>query len=96
MTARAVPAFAAQPSSTPDIPTPPGRSQEEPVPKSDQHRIVGKVLQIDRAQGLVRLATEEGVLIVEAPPQALQTINVGDTVFVPRSAVAPPSASPRE
>lgn len=97
MPALAVPAFAAQPPGTPgDITTPPGRSQQQPVQKSDEHRIVGKVLQIDHAQGLVKLATEEGVLVVQAQRQVLQAINVGDTVSVPRSAAESPSASPRD
>ena len=65
------------------------------VPKDDPNRIVGKVLQIDREQGIFRLATEEGVLIVQAPPQALQAVKVGDTVSVPRPATEPPSAPPR-
>lgn len=97
MTAIAVPAFAAQPSGAPgDITPPPGRSQQESVPDSAQDRIRGKVLQIDREQGLVMLATDEGALVVQAPPQELEAIDVGDTVSVPRSAAEPPSASPRE
>ncbi len=96
MMAIAVPAFGTEPSGTPaDITTPPGRSQGESGSKSDAHRIVGKVLHIDREQGLVRLATEEGVLVVRPPLQTLRAIKVGDTVSVPRSAGAP-NASPRE
>lgn len=98
MMAIAVPAFvAAQPPGTPpDIPTQPGRSQQKSVPKSDEHRIVGKVLQIDLEQGLVKLATEEGVLVVQPPLPMVHAINVGDTVSVARSAAGSPSASPRE
>ena len=92
MTALAVPVFA-QRSAPPGGTIP---SQEEPAPKSDEHRIVGKVLQIDREQGFVKLATEEGILVVRAPIQALQAFNVGDIVSVPRSAAESPSTLPRE
>lgn len=94
----AAPAFvAAQPPGTPpDIPTLPGRSQQKSVPKSDEHWIVGKVLHIDREQGLVKLATEEGVLVVQPSPPMVHAVKVGDTVSVPRSAAEAPSASPRE
>jgi len=88
---------AAQGPGTPGDPTtPPGRSQEAPVSKSDQHRIVGKVLHIDREQGLVKLATEEGVLVVQPSPPMVHAVKVGDTVSVPRSAAEAPSASPRK
>lgn len=97
MTAVAMSAFSAQLPGTPrDDTTPPSRSQQGAMPKSDQHRIVGKVLQIDREQGLVKLATEEGPLVVQAPPPMVLAINVGDVISVPRSAAEPPSASPRE
>lgn len=88
---------AAQPPGTPeDIPTTPGRSKQAPISKSDQHRIVGKVLHIDREQGLVKLATEEGVLVVQPSPVMVRVIGLGETVSVPRSAAEPASASPRE
>jgi len=85
-------AFAAdRPAAPTDNPSPPGASKQKLVPKNDPARIVGTVLQIDRTEGTVRLATEEGVLIVQAPPQALQAVKVGDTVSVPRPATEPPS-----
>lgn len=63
LTATAVPAVA-QPSDTPgDTTPPPGRSQQ-PVPKSDEHRIVGKVVHIDRDEGLMTPRVLE-----LAPPQ---------------------------
>jgi hypothetical protein len=94
----AVPVLAAdQPPGTPeDILGPPAQSQEEPVSKSDQHRIVGKVLQIDREQGLVKLATEEGNLLVRPSLAIVRAIKVGDTISVPRPAGGPVSASPGE
>jgi hypothetical protein len=93
----AAPAFAVEPSDTPgNRAAPPGESQQDPRLRNDQDRIAGKVIRIDREEGLVALATEEGVVVVHAPPQALETINVGDIVSVPRSVAEPPSASPRE
>jgi hypothetical protein len=61
-----------------------------------QHRVVGRVLQIDREGGLVKLATDEGVVVVQTPPQTLRVIRVGEIVSVPRSAGESPSASPRQ
>jgi hypothetical protein len=94
LTVVAVPAFAQRPGTPGNI-TPPSGQSEQPVSKSDKHRIVGKVLQIDQREGLVKLATEEGVLVVEVSLPVLQTFRVGDTVSVPRSAAESPSASPR-
>jgi hypothetical protein len=95
VTTAGVPAFAADPPGAPtDSPGSPRSSKQKLVPKNDPHRIVGKVLQIDYTEGTVRLATEDGVLIVQAPPQALQAVKVGDTVSVPRPTTEPPSTSP--
>lgn len=97
MTAVAMSVFSAQLPGTPGgVTAPPSRSQQGAVQKSDQHRIVGKVLQIDREQGLVKLATEEGALVVQASPPMVLAINVGDVISVPRSEAESPSASPRE
>jgi hypothetical protein len=104
MAALAGAAFAADPSTTPGSTAPPGppqqpqpqQPQQESLPKSDQDRIVGKVVQVDRQQGHVAVATDEGVLVVQALPQQLETINVGDLVSIPRSAAGSPSASPRQ
>ncbi len=71
------------------------------IPHSDSTRIVGQVVQIDREQGMVALATDEGMLLVQAPPHALQSIDVGDVVAIPRALAGSPgdnnspSASPR-
>jgi hypothetical protein len=88
----------AQPSRPPgNITPPPGRLQDEAPPsKSDEHRIVGKVLHIDSERGLVKLETAEGVLTVQPPAPTLRVFRVGDTVSVPRSGAEPPSASPRQ
>jgi hypothetical protein len=92
----AFPGFIAQLPGTPGNATPPTwRWQQDPVSKSDEHRVVGKVLSIDREHGLAKLATEDGVVDVRPPSQTLRAIRVGDTVSVPRSGTAP-SASPRE
>jgi hypothetical protein len=104
MAALAGAAFAADPSATPGTTAPPGQQgqpqpqqpQQESLPKSDQDRIVGKVTEVNRETGHVAVATEEGVLVVQALPQQLQSINVGDVVSIPRSAAGSPSASPRQ
>jgi len=66
------------------------------VSRSDEHRVVGKVVELDRAEGLVKLRTEEGVVTVEVPEQAARVFRVGDTVSVPRSSTESPSAAPRQ
>ena len=83
--------FIAQMPNTPA----PWRWQSEPVSKSDEHRVVGKVLSIDRDRGLAQLATDDGVVDVRPPSQTLRAFRVGDTVSVPRSGIDQPSASPR-
>lgn len=95
MAALAAPTFVVQPGTPRDPMIPPARSQPA-VPKSDEHRIVGKVLHIDREQGRVKLETEEGVVVVPAPMPTLRAIYVGDVVSVPRSVDESPSASPRQ
>jgi hypothetical protein len=90
-------AASAQPSNTPTDYVPPPTPAQEPASKSDEHRVVGKVLELDRDGGLVKLATEEGVVTLEVPQQAARTFRVGDTVSVPRSSsTEPPSGSPRQ
>jgi len=69
---------------------------ETPVSKSDADRIVGKVLEIDSTRGLVKLQTEEGVLVVKPAAQAVRAFVVGDTVSVPRAGAVQPSASPSQ
>jgi predicted nucleic acid-binding Zn ribbon protein len=94
-TAVAAPAFGQPSSPSPvDIPDTP-RPWHRPAPKSDEHRIVGKVLQIERDQGLAKLATDEGVLVVEVPSPTLRAFRIGDIVSVSRSGAESPSASPR-
>jgi hypothetical protein len=91
----AFPGFIAQPPGTPGNAPPTWRWQQDPVSKSDEHRVVGKVLSIDREHGLAKLATDDGVVDVRPPSQTLRAIRVGDTVSVPRSGAEQPSASPR-
>jgi hypothetical protein len=76
----ALPAAAQSPSPPGDTPVPPGRSKEDPVSKS----------------GLVKLATETGVVVVQPSPLMVRVFKVGETVSVPRSAGEPASASPRK
>jgi hypothetical protein len=93
-TAITVPAFAQAPSIKDDIIIP--EKSQAPVPKSDHQRVVGKVLVIDHERGLVKLATDEGVVMTEAPARTLRAIRVGETVSIPRSTSEQPSALPRQ
>jgi hypothetical protein len=88
-------ALAQTPGGPSDLPELPDRSQP-PMSRSDEHRIVGKVLNIDATTGLAKLAAEEGEVMVQPPPQLLRAMRVGDTVSVPRSAAEGASASPRQ
>lgn len=92
MTAVVLSAFAQTPGTPGNVPVLPERSQ--PVSKSDADRVVGKVLHIDRDAGLVKLDSDEGVVVMKPPAQTLRAIRVGDTVSVVRSVEAP-SAPPR-
>src|SRR5262245_58613526 len=74
----------------------PGWPWDRPsVSKSDEFRIVGKVLEIDRSRGFVTLQTDEGMRLVRPAPTVLAAIRVGDTISVPRSAEEGASALPR-
>ena len=95
MTCLATTAYAQGPPAPDDVLVPPTRTHP-PVAKSDQHRVVGKVVHIDQSGGRVKLATEtEGVVDVPAPAATLRAIRVGETVSVPRASEGAPSASPR-
>ena len=85
----------AQPPRTPDDVTPLLERSQEPKSKSDAYRLVGKVVEIDRARGAVKLSTDEGERIVQPNSQLLGAIRVGDTISVPRAEDPPVNAAPR-
>ena len=89
-------AASAQPSGTPTDRVLPAMPAQQPVAKSDEHRIVGKVLELDREASRVKLETDECVVTLEVPEQAARAFRVGDTVSVSRSPMQSPSASPRQ
>lgn len=93
-TAVALPVFAQAPGAPTDLPPLPERTQP-PVSRSDKDRVVGKVLEVDREAGRVKLESDEGVVVLKPSRQMLNAIRVGDTVSVPRSPDEAPSASPR-
>lgn len=78
----------------PSSPPPAVFDTEKPTSKSDAHRVVGKVLEIDQQGGVVKLDTEEGVVMAKPRPDLLRAARVGDTISVPRSENEAPSASP--
>jgi hypothetical protein len=88
-------AASAQPSDKPTDSVPPSTRAQQLVSQSDEHRIVGKVLELDREAGRVKLVTEDGVITLEVPEQTARAFRVGDTVSVSRSSIKLPSASPR-
>jgi len=93
--AQALPALA-QPN-TPGGFTPGWPWDRPSVSKSDEHRIVGRVLEIDRSRGFVTLQTaDEGMRLVQPAPTVLAAIRVGDTISVPRAAAEGASALPRQ
>ena len=77
-----------------DVVVPPTKSHPT-VGRSDQHRVVGKVVDVDQRRSLIKLATEDqGVVEVAAPAMMIKAVRVGETVSVPRGDNSP-SASPR-
>ena len=74
----------------------PWEPEKPSVSMSDQYRLVGKVLQIDRAKGVVKLETDEGVRVVQPPAMTLAAIREGDLISVPRTADEPVNALPRQ
>jgi hypothetical protein len=90
----ASPALAQGPRTPSDLA--PIFEQSRPTSKSDAQRIVGKVLEIDRQHGRVKLSTDEGERVVQPNKQLLGAVRVGDMISVPRpSSDEPVSASPR-
>ena len=84
--------------------TPPG-AEDRVVPRmpdvqrgAEEGRVVGRVLELDRDRGLIALATERGVLVLQGPPEALRSVEVGDMVSLVLNGNAQefPAASPRE
>ena len=75
----------AQPSRPSDAPPAAIERSERPTSKSDAYRVVGKVVEIDREGGMVKLQTEDGVVTAKARPDSHAT-----TLSRPRS-IDPPS-----
>ena len=86
--------LAQAPRTPDDVPPILERAQEGPKSKSDAYRIVGKVLEIDKPGGTVKLSTDEGERIVRPNAQLLAAIRVGDVISVLRPE-DPGGASPR-
>jgi hypothetical protein len=63
---------------------------------TEDDQIVGRVVGIVPDEGLVGLATAEGVVVVRVTPDRIENIDVGDTVTFPKSATESPSAPRRE
>jgi hypothetical protein len=84
----------ATPPNSPDRVVPPlpdtGRG-------GDEARVVGRVLKLDRERGLIALDTERGVLVLQGPPEALRSVEIGDVVSLVLNADdETPAASPAE
>jgi len=74
----------------------PWEPERPAVAKSDQYRLVGRVLGIDRPRGTVKLDTDEGVQVVPAPRMTLAAIREGDLISVPRDTGDSVNALPRQ
>jgi len=74
----------------------PWEPEKPAVSRSDEYRLVGKVLHVDRAKGIVKLDTDEGVRVVHPPAMTLAAVREGDLISVPRSADEPVNALPRQ
>ena len=84
-----------RPSNPPPSSPPPAVfDTEKPTSKSDAHRVVGRVLEIDQQGGVVKLDTEEGVVMAKPRPDLFRAARVGDMISVPRSENETPNASP--
>ncbi len=60
-----------------------GRFEPAPMrPDQQEQRLVGRVMDLDRDNGMVVLATERGVVVVHATPESLADIDVGDIIAV--------------
>ena len=81
----------------PDIGSPDARERQPLTPGIESgRRLVGRVMDLDYDEGTVTLATERGMLVVQASPDELTNVAVGDFVVL---RMAPeteesPSASP--
>ena len=94
VTLSTAPSLAQSPRPTDDPPVIIDRD-DRPKSKSDATRVVGKVLEIDRQKGTVKLQAEEGVVTAKPTAELLRAARVGDTISVPRAENQPPNASPR-
>jgi len=88
------PALAQRPATPEAVPFPEDVERKGP-PKSDAYRLVGKVVEVDKAQGTIKLETDEGVRTVKPSPMLLAAARVGDMISVDRGGDAPVNASPR-
>jgi hypothetical protein len=62
--------------------------------------VVGRVVEVDHAQGAIVLETDDGLLELQGPPEALRAVSVGDVVRVlvalrDRETARPPLNKPR-
>ncbi len=60
------------------------------APDPDEQRLVGRVMEVDREKGMIVLATEHGLVVVQATPKSLENVDVGDIIAVVVRPLAPP------
>jgi len=87
------PALAQRPATPEAVPFPEDLERKGP-PKSDAYRLVGTVVEVDRAEGTITLETDEGVRTVKPSPMLVAAARVGDLISVDRGGDAPVNASP--
>jgi len=96
LTAAATPALAQRDGPAPRPLPLPWEPEHPAVGKSDEFRLVGRVLEIDRSKRMVKLDTDEGVQVVPAPAMTIAAIRPGDLISVPRSPDDALNALPRQ
>jgi hypothetical protein len=96
LTAGVTPALAQRDRTTPRGVPLPWEPEAPAVSKSDEFRLVGRVLEIDRGKRMVKLDTDEGVQVVPAPAMTIAAIREGDLISVPRSPDDAVNALPRQ
>ncbi len=96
LAAGATPALAQRDGTTPRSLPLPWEPEHPAVGKSDEFRVVGRVLAIDRSKRMVKLDTDQGVQVVPAPAMTIAAIREGDLISVPRSPDDAVNALPRQ
>ena len=59
-----------------------GTGQSSGMEMAGRHTMQGTITSLDQKKGWIHLKTHEGTLIMQVPPESLQSVKKGDTVMV--------------